>query len=389
MQASQIPAKIPSAFGSGNPSVVQPIPATGAPTGRVSWASAFTSVNMVPLASGGIPPFGTDMNGVLNAISAWAVWLEAGGPVRYDATFSGEIAGYPQGALLQSADALGFWISTVNDNVSNPDTGGGNWFFVPSVQVCNGTPNGVLAGHAATALSPPSQAWDSKDGVRWVCTFSGPATGGPGVQAVWSPETILQPVEGAITGNTHNYVAGDLGSLKIRSNSGVAMTDGLPSNVANGWWVPIFNADVSAALTLGVPAGKNLNGTLNGTIAIPPGRNTQATADAVGNFWVDPAIPVVFSGQAVYVAISGTYPPGVYHVDTRVNPVVFTLEMGITQGDNYLIRDIYGTFAKNSCTINPGTNLFEGAVDVEVLDVPWSESIITGDAGSPGNWSYV
>lgn len=395
MLLSQIPAKIPSAFGSGNPTVVQPIPATGAATGRASWASAFTAVNMTPISGGGIPPFGVDMNGVLNAISAWAVWQGAGGPVRFDAAYAVKITGYPQGAMLQATSGLGFWLSTADNNSNNPDAGGGGWFFVPLTLACLGDPNGQLAGQAGVAgagpvpASPPSLAWDSKAGVYWTCTFTGPATGGLGVQAVWTPEVGLQPVEDPIVGNTHNYVATDLGSLKVRSNSGAGMVDGLPSGVENGWWVPIFNADPSGTLTLTVPGGRSLNGTLNGTIAIPPGRNTQATADASGNFWVDPAIPVVFSGQAVYVATNGTYPPGVYHVDTRAGPVTFTVEVGIVQGDNYVIRDIYGSFAKNNCTLNPGASLLEGVSAPWLLDVPWSETILTGDAGAPGNWSFA
>ena len=64
------------------------IPDTSGTPGRASWAKGFTLVNMVPIPAGGIPPFGQDMNGALNPISAWIYWVQAGGaPVALDRFF--------------------------------------------------------------------------------------------------------------------------------------------------------------------------------------------------------------------------------------------------------------------------------------------------------------
>jgi hypothetical protein len=83
-----------------------------------------------------VPPFGQDMNGILNQISAWAQWDKAGGPVGYDATFSTAVGGYPAGAIISAAILGNFWFNTVDNNTTNPDTGGANWIgFSPTSQI--------------------------------------------------------------------------------------------------------------------------------------------------------------------------------------------------------------------------------------------------------------
>src|SRR5258708_20811739 len=70
---------------------IRPIPQAsqiGINPGFASLTDGFVPLNGQPVASGGIPPFEQDMNGILNQISLWCQWLEAGGPVYYDATFS-------------------------------------------------------------------------------------------------------------------------------------------------------------------------------------------------------------------------------------------------------------------------------------------------------------
>lgn len=46
----------------------------------------------------------------------------------YDPVFQEMIAGYPEGAVVESAVNPGvFWISTIDDNMTNPDAGGAGW----------------------------------------------------------------------------------------------------------------------------------------------------------------------------------------------------------------------------------------------------------------------
>ena len=128
MQSSQIPVKfqIPFANSAGG-SYTRPVP-TASQIGIVPFAASLTDGFPPQCFSPGGAPEGQDFNGLLNQMSAWLRWAQAGAPVTYDATFSAAIGGYPIGALLQKAGTPGaFWYSTVENNTSNPDTGGANW----------------------------------------------------------------------------------------------------------------------------------------------------------------------------------------------------------------------------------------------------------------------
>lgn len=131
MQSSNIPAKIPLPFayaaGSG---YVNPIPTAsqiGVVNGRASLHDGFPPLTFTPIASGGVPPFGSDMNGILNEITAIQQWQQAGGFFVYDSSFSTTVGGYPKGAILLSTDLTGLWISSAENNTTNPDTGGAGW----------------------------------------------------------------------------------------------------------------------------------------------------------------------------------------------------------------------------------------------------------------------
>jgi len=130
MQDTNIPSKFPVPFGNGaGGSYIRTVPNTpsGVP-GAASLQQGFPPENFNPVAAGGVPPFGQDFNGLLNQISAWNQWQQAGGAVPYDGSFQTAIGGYPNGAIVESAVQVGaFWMSTVDNNVSNPDTGGANW----------------------------------------------------------------------------------------------------------------------------------------------------------------------------------------------------------------------------------------------------------------------
>jgi hypothetical protein len=96
--------------------------------GWASFPTGFVPLNFTPVASGGIPPFGQDVNGILNAVTLWGQWQAAGGPAIYNSAFSTAIGGYPKGALLASTTVGLFWTSLVDDNTVDPDAGpSANW----------------------------------------------------------------------------------------------------------------------------------------------------------------------------------------------------------------------------------------------------------------------
>lgn len=152
MQASNIPDKFQVPFGNSAAAddIQYPIPLTAGAT-RASLTLGFPPANFTPVAAGGTPPFGADENGILYWTTAWLQWVQAGGaPAVYDATFQSQIGGYPKGAYVLSGTTTGlFWISTTDNNTTNPDTGGVGWSSLTALILTNaaltGTPTAPTA----------------------------------------------------------------------------------------------------------------------------------------------------------------------------------------------------------------------------------------------------
>jgi len=127
------------------------IPVTSNPTpGGASFTDGFPPVTMIPIAAGGIPPYGQDVNGILYDITAIQRWQSAGSLFAFDATFSTAIGGYPKGCVLIKADTTGYWQSIAENNTNNPDTGGAGWISLQGnlpgfYQVANGATLPVTA----------------------------------------------------------------------------------------------------------------------------------------------------------------------------------------------------------------------------------------------------
>jgi hypothetical protein len=145
MLAANPPPKFPKIWGqnAGAP-FIRPIPVDsqiGIDPGFASLNDGFPPLTMTPIAAGGVPPFGQDMNGILNQITQVQQWQQAGGGWQFDANFAPIIGGYPQGAILNSKVVLGRqWVSTVDNNLTDPDSASAaNWAPVAG-QLPVGTP---------------------------------------------------------------------------------------------------------------------------------------------------------------------------------------------------------------------------------------------------------
>lgn len=94
-----------------------------------TYAEGFPSITMTPISTGGKPPSGKDMNGVLYEISAHTVWQNQGGRYRFDQSFCDAIGGYPKGAVLINDTLDTEYISLADANTHNPNNGGnaGKW----------------------------------------------------------------------------------------------------------------------------------------------------------------------------------------------------------------------------------------------------------------------
>jgi len=118
------------------------IPEGSSPSpGFASMNDGFPPLTRQPVGSGGIPPQGLDMNGIFYYLSSLNKWQSAGGSFVYDSTFANDsdVGGYPKGAILLRSDGDGFWLNRVDNNTTNPDTGGANWQPINNVGITSKT----------------------------------------------------------------------------------------------------------------------------------------------------------------------------------------------------------------------------------------------------------
>lgn len=132
MKATDIPKKIDMPWAMNAAAQFLRLPPDASQIGIIDGAASFNDgfppLTFTPVGAGGVNPSGADTNGILQMITAIARWFCAGAPINYDSTFQTAIGGYPKGAVVQSATTLGvFWISTLDNNLTNPDSGGGGW----------------------------------------------------------------------------------------------------------------------------------------------------------------------------------------------------------------------------------------------------------------------
>lgn len=157
MQAASVPLKWYLPFAQNDTNRVE-IPVTTSDATRASQSLGFPPLTMQPPESGGVPPQGEDFNGALNQVARVAWWLMAGGPYVYDASFATNtnIGGYPQGARLISADYLGVWVSTADNNQNNPDTNGTGWVpgYAYGTTAVSGLTNTNVTLTPAQAMKP-------------------------------------------------------------------------------------------------------------------------------------------------------------------------------------------------------------------------------------------
>jgi hypothetical protein len=134
MQTSDLPARFPIPFANNaGGSYIRTIPsahvAASGSDAPASLYDGFPPETFTPVSSGGVPPNGKDFNGILNQVTAWARWQAAGAPAYFNSTFSTAVGGYPMGTRLTSiSDPTVIWISTAENNTTDPDGGApANW----------------------------------------------------------------------------------------------------------------------------------------------------------------------------------------------------------------------------------------------------------------------
>lgn len=188
MLNSDIPTRLPIPWASsGTKNSIPTTSQIGITDGKASYPDGFVPKNFTPIASSGVPPFGGDMNGVIYDLSRAIRWTQSGGKYFYDGTFATAIGGYPQGAIVQSADFTGFWRSTANSNTTDPDAGGAGW--VPH----------FFQGVATQALSNANVTLTAAQYSRPIITLTGTLSGNvnvvlPSIAGSW---TVINATGGA------------------------------------------------------------------------------------------------------------------------------------------------------------------------------------------------
>ena len=157
-RVASLPLKIPTPWASGaKTGFVRPVPnqsQIGLANGAASFVDGFPPLTFTPVSAGGVPPYGQDMNGVLKQITEWSRWHQAGGLMRYDSAFQSAIAGYPAEARIGSnTTPYLIWQSTANNNMSNPDAGGGGW-QTPLFPDVSAAGKGIFPGATIAAAAP-------------------------------------------------------------------------------------------------------------------------------------------------------------------------------------------------------------------------------------------
>lgn len=148
------PTFLPHAFAEAALPANITVPVPDAPTGSnaASWQQGFPPITMTPKASGGQPPQGQDMNGVLNAMSAHTVFLQQGGVYAWDATVGA--VGYPLGAVLVLNDGTNMVMNMLAANTADPNSDfapNTHWWPVSGPMV--GASTFAAAGGTANALT--------------------------------------------------------------------------------------------------------------------------------------------------------------------------------------------------------------------------------------------
>ena len=226
--------------------ITTPLPLSPQTGGHASYATGFPAATMEPTSSGGINPFGQEMNGVLFAATANIAALTGGQLYQFSATWAATNGGYALGAVLQqAANALGFWVNLVNGNSNNPDTGGSGWQASPifsDPRSYGADPTGVADSTIAVqtainvALAVNGMVWIG-DGCNYLCgaltaTFTGSRNTNSLTIMGASPVGSRFTQNSSLTSGALLTCAGGSGATPIEANLKIANV-GLYGNGSN------------------------------------------------------------------------------------------------------------------------------------------------------------
>lgn len=128
MSGAPTPPAILQAFGASAVNI-NVIPDAASPTpGLASYSTGFPPINFQEIPAGGIAPDGGDFNGILNAVSAYALFARAGQTNVFNAALATALSGYAAGAIVASASVAGrYFYNVTAGNTNDPDVTPTGW----------------------------------------------------------------------------------------------------------------------------------------------------------------------------------------------------------------------------------------------------------------------
>lgn len=314
MQSTNIPAKIPVPFansaGSGFKNTIPLASQIGITNGAASLTDGFPPLTFQALSAGGTPPFGADFNGILNEITAIQQWQTAGGAFPYDSAFSTIIGGYPAGAVVISSNPNVWWLSTVNNNTDNPDTGGSTgWvplysYGKPTLTVTNGTQTltlqqvaypvitlvGTLTANAIVNFPIVNKSWIIQNLTTGSYTLTVKTASGTGVLVPQGNSSYVFCEGANILFADGSKVASFNGRIGTVTLNATDVTDALgyipvnPNQFGNSLVQNGYQRLPGGLIMQWQTAGFSTGGILNNfPIAFPNGHLASAGIDGVGN----------------------------------------------------------------------------------------------------------
>ncbi|WP_321905113.1 glycine-rich domain-containing protein [Paraburkholderia tropica] len=390
MQASSVPTSFPAVFANGaGTGYIRSVPTAsqiGITNGAASLTDGFPPLCFLATSAGGVPPFGQDMNGILNQITAGVQWSQVGGEPIYNAAYAATIGGYPNGAVLQSADGAGFWRSTVDNNSTGPEataasfTGSiaGTTLTVTAVasgtvmvgQTLSGT--GITAGTLITALGTGSGSTGTYT-VQTSQTVSSTTITAAGASN-WVPGKFYGTTAVTATGSaitlTAAQAARDIIVISGTLTANVQIT--FPALTKN-WY--IVNQATLGSFTLSVVVSGGTAVSLAAGGSILRGNGTNVLIDALQ------VAPATASQHAVQF--------GQVNTGRLINVQTFTASGTYTPttGTNSIIVEVCGAGGAgggaSSANASPGGGGGGGsAARVRITTMPTTVTVTVGGAGS-------
>lgn len=316
MQLINTPGKLTLPFASaGGKNSIPVASQIGITPGAASLTDGFPPLTRTPLAAGGSPPDGLDMNGILYELSAVVRWANAGGGYAYDSAFATDpnVSGYPKGARVMRSDGLGYWLNTTENNQVDPETSGAvaaGWvpdFTSGATSVTMTSANvtltplqygkpiiiitGTLTANLNLIFPDIAGKWIVVNSTSGAFTITAKTSAGTGVTLTQSSVSWIYGDGINIGGNNYLQLSGGTltGALNEAHGANIASASTLNLDSATGNFLHVTGTTTITAITL--TAGRRtvvFNGALtltNGaSLILPGGANITTAAGDIATF---------------------------------------------------------------------------------------------------------